>query len=201
MARYLATQYLGEHGEALENVSWSWERTLGGSVTDAWEAVKNLTESLEEAIEAWHQLLGGSELELTRSSKYSTITKRVVPPPNLSIELVDESIHPPPQESSEPTITTNTSAMLEHDPAEGDRCQDCPSVIRRIPEGHEYRDRDEHDRAEFYCIGCKQLYAEPGEGGRQTVEIPVTDENYNVPTVYRQARLREFERDGRLCRS
>jgi len=102
LAGYLVSQYLGEHGEALENVSWSWERTLGGSVTEAWETVKAMVESLEKAIEVWHRILGGEEVSLSSTSEHVHYGKVVKPPPDLGVEVTDEISVTPPDDYQPP---------------------------------------------------------------------------------------------------
>jgi len=96
LAGYLVSQYLGEHGSALENVSWSWERTLGGSVTEAWEAVRGITESLDRAIEVWHRVMGGEGVTLESPSDHVHYQRSIKPPPDLGVvEGATVTVTPP----------------------------------------------------------------------------------------------------------
>jgi hypothetical protein len=195
LARYLATQYLAGHGVALENLSWSWERTLGGSVTDAWETVKSLTESVERAVELWHDLLGGTVLELEKELRTITVTKRVHPPPNLGVELVEESVHIPVPEPSEPTIRTVSPSVPEYDPDETDECPSCSpgrDTVTRLDPSHPVREADEHDRLRYRCYRCKEAFAPPGEGDRRIVEKPISECPGTIPVLTYQSRLSDF---------
>jgi len=102
LAGYLVSQYLGEHGEALENTSWSWQRTLGGSVTDAWEKIKGIVDGIEEAIEVWHRVLGGEEVSLSSSSEHVHYGLVAKPPPNLGVEEVEAISVTPPEDYQSP---------------------------------------------------------------------------------------------------
>ena len=102
LAGYCVSQYLGEHGDALENVSWSWERTLGGSVTEAWEAIRGITESTEKAIEVWHRVLGGETVTLSSPSDNVHYEKSIKPPPNLGVEVIEEISVTPPDDYNPP---------------------------------------------------------------------------------------------------
>jgi len=195
LARYLATQYLAEHGVALENLSWSWERTLGGSVTDAWNTLKSLTESKERAIELWHDLLGGAVLDLEKELRTITVKKQIKPPPNLEVVTISEEVHIPVQESEEPTITVSTPSLPEHDPTSDSECSACSpgrDTVTRLAPDHPVRVGDDHDRIRYQCYRCKQEFAAPGDGGRQYVEKPIAECSGEIPTITYQAKLSEF---------
>lgn len=195
LARYLATQYLAEHGDALENLSWSWERTLGGSVTDAWNTLKSLTESKQRAIELWHDLLGGTVLELEKELRTITVKKQVKPPPNLEVVTVSEEVHIPAQESQEPTITVSTPPIPEYDPTSDNECSACSpgrDTVARLDPSHPVRVEDDYDRIRYRCYRCKQDFAAPGDGGRHYVEKPISEASGHIPTVTYQAKLSEF---------
>lgn len=194
LARYLATQYLADHDVALENVSWSWERTLGGSVTDAWETVKALTETMERAVEAWHDLLGGSVLDLEKETRTVTVKKRVKPPPNLGVITISEQVHIPAREQQEPTIRTVSPSIPEYSPSDSS-CPSCSpgrDTVTPIPEDHPARQDDEYDRIRYQCYRCKQTFARPGEGGRQVVERPISECAGTIPVIHYQSKLSEF---------
>ncbi|MBP2252929.1 hypothetical protein J2754_003292 [Halarchaeum solikamskense] len=196
LAGYCVSQYLGEHGEALENVSWSWERTLGGSVTEAWDTVKAMTGSLERAKEVWHRVMGGEEVSLSSQSEHVDYGKVVKPPPDLAvIESRPISITPPdgwsPQGPHQGTMRTDRAAIPEYDPDYGY----CPVCGER---GTVVRFEDaEDDRVSFRCearavpggaVRCGATLAAVGEGGQQVERTP-------VPARWRQrqTRLREWE--------
>ena len=130
VARYCASQYVGEHGEALENVSWSWGRSLGGPLAKVWKSVKAHTEGLQSALRLWYRLLGGEEIELCRRTG-STAFK---PPPQLGVERTTE-VHPPPDyEPPGPNGTVRTESFS--DDSDEDReplsaCSGCGQYKKR----------------------------------------------------------------------
>jgi hypothetical protein len=197
LARYLATQYLADHDVALENVSWSWERTLGGSVTDAWATVKALTDSMSRAIELWHDLLGGSVLDLEKETRTVTVKKRIKPPPNLGVITISEEVHIPVPEQQEPTIRTVTPSIPEYSPSDSS-CPSCSTdrdTVTALREEHPVRQDDEHDRVRYQCYRCKETFARPGDGGRQIVEKPISECAGTIPAIYYQSKLSDFTAD------
>jgi hypothetical protein len=193
VARYCCTQYLGDHGEALEHVSWSHGRTLGGNLTEAWEAVRDHREALSEAIEVWERCIAGERVTLGSQSEHVHYGLAVKPPPNLGVELVEEVSITPPDEYREqgPDVATvrRVETMPEYDPAEHERglCPECSEffVVEEIGAG-----RDDHsgsassswrvspdevaagsdDRVSYVCTSrrCQAKFAAPGEGKRVT---------------------------------
>ena len=121
LARYLVSQYLGDHTDALENVSWSWERTLGGSVTEAWEAVRGIVASIGEAIATWHDLLGGEEQLLSSGDGPVERVIRVRPPPDLGVVEESFEVDPPP----------GLLEMDDPEEVEAERYGDDPEEARR----------------------------------------------------------------------
>jgi len=199
LAGYCVSQYLGDHGEALENVSWSWERTLGGSVTEAWQTVRNMTESLEEAKDVWHRVLGGETVSLSSNSDHVEYGKQVVPPPNLGVEVTREiSVTPPddyqPAGPSRDVIRRTHPAMPEHDGSE--TCDHCGSHVYQLPDDHQLVESDVTDRTAYQCVGCKETFAELGEGGATMPNQRVAWRWRTQPIgePWRQARLGEWAR-------
>lgn len=195
LAGYCVSQYLGEHGEALENVSWSWERSLGGSVVDAWETVKSLVSSAEKAVELWHKVLGGEGITLSSSSDTVHFRKQVNPPPNLSVEVLEEvSVTPPddwsPKGPHATHIKRESRNLEEVDIGKTRTCPDCGSArgLHALPEGHAERENEYHaERADVKCAACKSVFAAPGNGSRT-----VTDSTVASRWTWKQTRLKEF---------
>jgi hypothetical protein len=98
VARYCVTQYLGEHGEALEHCSWSHGRSLGGSLTEAWEAVKAHTSGVEEAVAYWEDVIAGEAVTFGSQSEYFQYGMTVEPPPELGVRMDSEPVHIPPED-------------------------------------------------------------------------------------------------------
>jgi hypothetical protein len=95
MAAYAASQYLGDHGEALEHMSWSHGRSVGGSIEEVWEKLKAWYETLDEAVEAWKRVIEGERLSLSGDSGNGIhFDIAVEPPPNLSVDQ-SASVTPP----------------------------------------------------------------------------------------------------------
>jgi len=98
MAAYAASQYLGDHGEALEHLGWSHQRSLGGPLAETWEHLVSIAESLDDAISKWDSVIAGSEVrvesgERGRGCHSITVFK---PPPSLGVEVAETSVTPPP---------------------------------------------------------------------------------------------------------
>jgi hypothetical protein len=98
MAAYAASQYLGAHGEALEHLGWSHQRSLGGPLAETWEHLVAIAESLDDAIEKWDRVIAGHEVrvesgERGRGCHSITVFK---PPPELGVEVAETSVTPPP---------------------------------------------------------------------------------------------------------
>jgi len=98
MAAYAASQYLGDHGEALEHLGWSHQRSLGGPLAETWEHLVSIAESLDDAISKWDSVIAGSEVrvesgERGRGCHSVTVFK---PPPSLGVEVAETSVTPPP---------------------------------------------------------------------------------------------------------
>jgi len=136
LAGYLVSQYLGDHGDALENVSWSWERTLGGSVTEAWDAIKAMVASIEEAIEIWNRLLGGEEISLSSNSDNVHYGKVVKPPPALAVEVTEELTVTPPDDHSPPGPHGEVRVMdfTTDEPTEKEPMKACAECRNWFPE-------------------------------------------------------------------
>ena len=115
VARYCASQYVGDHGEALESVSWSWGRSLGGALARTWEAVKAHTEGLQNALKLWHRVLGGETVRMGRRTG-TTVFK---PPPNLGTErtvsITPPADYNPPGPDGETTVTSHGSGPDDHE--------------------------------------------------------------------------------------
>lgn len=198
LAGYCVSQYLGEHGEALENVSWSWERTLGGSVTEAWQTVRNMTESLDAAKDVWHRVLGGERVSLSSPSEYVDYGKVVKPPPDLGV-LVERSVTVTPPDGYRPagpnrdTIRRSRPAMPEY---EGGGCPECErGHVYELRADHELVQGDATDRAAYQCVACKTVFAESGEGESVAPDQRVGWRWRHRPIgePWRQSRLGEFE--------
>lgn len=87
VARYCASQYVGDHGEALETVSWSWERSLGGPVAETWERLKRAVNDVGRAIEVWNRVLEGERVVVHEQRTGSVLVETVVkPPPDFGCE-------------------------------------------------------------------------------------------------------------------
>lgn len=205
VARYAATQYLGEHAEALEHVSWSHGRTLGGSITDTWTAVKSFTRSTEAAIETWDRIIAGHEVELIADSEYIKHSVVVKPPPSLGVDRDaghgPEVTPPADHQPGGPHIkefTTVSPALPELDGTDSRECPDCGSRfgIHNLPDDHPLCS---DERASWFCAACKQTFANPGEGGRRATvqehDFDLADldlpEPEPIPTD-RQTKLSEF---------
>jgi hypothetical protein len=176
VARYCVTQYLGEHGEALEQLSWSHGRTLGGSLTEAWEAVKNHREALSDAIEAWETVIGGEPVTVGGQSEHVHYGLQVRPPPDLGVEVVEEVSITPPEEYRQvgpeqtKVVKTVSRALPEHD-GRTTRCPECGDG-GVFPAGHDaVADRvGDNGRVAFYCVTCDTPVAKRGEGAPETRE-------------------------------
>lgn len=135
VARYCASQYVGEHGEALETVSWSWGRSLGGALARTWKSVKAHTEGLQNALNLWHRVLDGETVRMSRRIG-TTVFK---PPPNLGTETTI-SITPPPDYSppgphGETVVVHNDSEPDDHEqltPCDGCGHWKPESVVRTL---------------------------------------------------------------------
>ena len=157
LAGYCVSQYLGEHGDALENVSWSWQRTLGGSVTDAWEAVRSITESIEEAIEIWHRILGGERVTLSSPSDHVHYEKAVKPPPNLGVEVVETISVTPPDDYQPPGPyhEVHTEDYTTDETPETDKKAACADCRQWFPEWSlQTVGVNKHDRPIRICPKC-----------------------------------------------
>lgn len=175
LAGYCVSQYLGDHGEALENISWSWERSLGGSVTDAWDAVTAIVDSLEEAVEIWDNVLGGEEVRFSPDSGNVDYTQVVKPPPNLSVEVSGVTVTPPDEYRTQGpdvmTVRRMTRKLPEHDG--GTQCPVCgQGGVFELAEsfGGRLHPSEHSDRVRYYCLSCEAELAEPGDGDREVYE-------------------------------
>lgn len=194
LAGYCVSQYLGEHGEALEHVSWSWERSLGGSVTETWEAIKALTGSMSEAVEAWHTVLGGEELVLTSPSEHVRFEQSVKPPPNLGVSEERNLVVEPPEdyERSGPQqsiIRRTTRRYPEHDG--GVECPVCEQAT--IFDRSKEPDYDGAGEVRYVCMSCRREFVDLGEGEPEVFEIDCSEWEPPEPSeLTRQTRLWEF---------
>lgn len=203
VARYAVNQYLGDHGEALEHVSWSHGRSLGGSLVEAWEAVRDHTMGLETAVATWEKVVAGEAVALESRSDHVDYSLTVEPPPDLGVtERRSPTISPPEgwerQGPERTEVLTRASALPEYDPAEHPR--------RKCPECGEYNVvepvHDLDDRVSFRCTGvrvspyagCGAKFALPGEGKAEFVRREFSTD-WEPPEVeyYRQTSLFEFE--------
>ena len=172
VARYCVTQYLGDHGEALEHLSWSHGRTLGGSLMEAWEAVKEHREALSEAIETWEEVIGGQAVTLGSKSQHVHYGLQVRPPPNLGVEIIEDVSVEPPEDytaSGPDTATVRRSRRFpEYDPAEFDRglCPECREYY--VVEAVERRD----GQISYACSAerCGAEFVEAGDSRFVVVE-------------------------------
>lgn len=96
VASYAASQYLGEHGEALEHLGWSHQRSLGGPLADTWTRLVSFFDDIEETVATWKRVLAGEEVKLTNEPEYGVHYSLVVkPPPNLGYIEDDVTVVPP----------------------------------------------------------------------------------------------------------
>ena len=107
VAAYAASQYLGDHGEALEHLGWSHGRSLGGPLAETWEQLVALAESLDAAIDKWERLIAGERVIVKRGPEgdgpgvhSETVFK---PPPDLGFEETDLRVVPPAEYRREQT--------------------------------------------------------------------------------------------------
>ncbi|MFB6107670.1 MAG: hypothetical protein ABEJ82_02370 [Haloplanus sp.] len=99
VAAYAASQYLGDHGEALEHLGWSHGRSLGGPLAETWEQLVATVETLEAAIQNWKRLISGEEVVVKRGPEGDEVgvhsTTVFKPPPSLGYEIeVGEVVAP-----------------------------------------------------------------------------------------------------------
>ena len=139
MAAYAASQYLGDHGEALEHLGWSHQRSLGGPLAETWEHLVAVAESIGDAIEKWDRVIGGSEVRIEsgergRGCHSVTVFK---PPPSLGVEVAETSVTPPPWYIS---AGPNSSVHIEsfgpsNDEASGEGMKSCTACRQYHPAG------------------------------------------------------------------
>lgn len=107
VAAYAASQYLGDHGEALEHLGWSHGRSLGGPLAETWEQLVATVETLEAAIQNWKRLISGDEVVVNRGPDgdgpgvHSTVVFK--PPPALGYEIESAAVEPPSEYRREQT--------------------------------------------------------------------------------------------------
>jgi len=107
VAAYAASQYLGDHGEALEHLGWSHGRSLGGPLAETWEQLVATVETLEAAIQNWKRLISGDEVVVNRGPDgdspgvHSTVVFK--PPPALGYEIESAAVEPPAEYRREQT--------------------------------------------------------------------------------------------------
>jgi hypothetical protein len=100
VASYAASQYLGEHGEALEHLGWSNQRSIGGPLAEVWDKLKGWCGTIEAAVKVWKRVISGERVSLSDDSGNGINYEIVVePPPNLSVE---QSADVTPPEDYEP---------------------------------------------------------------------------------------------------
>jgi hypothetical protein len=94
MAAYAASQYLGDHGEALEHLGWSHGRSLGGPLAETWEQLKAVADSMDSAIDYWDRLISGESVTVNRSNGNVHTELAFKPPPDLGYSVAS-SVTPP----------------------------------------------------------------------------------------------------------
>ncbi len=139
MAAYAASQYLGDHGEALEHLGWSHGRSLGGPLAETWGHLVSIAGSLDDAIDKWDRVIAGSEVRIEsgergRGCHSVTVFK---PPPSLGVEVAETSVTPPPWFVA---AGPNSSVHVEsfgpsNDDATGDGMKSCSQCRRYHPAG------------------------------------------------------------------
>lgn len=149
VARYCASQYVGEHGEALESVSWSWGRSLGGALAQTWKSVKSHTEGLQNALKLWHRVLAGETVRMG----CRTHTAVFKPPPNLGVETTI-SITPPPDYTppgphGETTTTSYSDGSDDHE-----QLRPCNGCGQWKPESRVRTFRSQHGSRVNICEDC-----------------------------------------------
>lgn len=175
VARYCVTQYLGEHAEALEHVSWSHGRTLGGSLLEAWQAVRKHREELAAAVETWETVIAGESVKLGSQSENVDYAITVEPPPELGVEVVEDVSVTPPEDYQQQgpdvmMLRTVTRSLPEYD---GGRCPECnQGGVFQLSEDFEKKLHPDNrsERAHFYCLSCDTELAGMGGGGSEVVE-------------------------------
>jgi hypothetical protein len=196
VARYAVNQYLGEHGEALEHISWSHGRTLGGSLVEAWEAVREHTMGLETAVATWEKVIAGESVALESRGEHVDYGLTVEPPPNLGVtERRAPSISPPedykPQGPERVEFLTRGAPLPEYDPAKHERwvCPECGEygVVEPVDESSDERVSFRCTGREISHAGCGTDFARPGEGKAGVVQKEFTAE-YEPPEVVDRGR-------------
>lgn len=96
VASYVATQYLGDHGDALEHLSWSHGRSMGGSVADTWTEIKRAHGTLDAAVDVWQRVMQGEQVAIQTGGESSYVTGKLLvnPPPDLGYSF-ECSVSPP----------------------------------------------------------------------------------------------------------
>ena len=163
MAAYAASQYLGDHGEALEHLGWSHQRSLGGPLAETWEHLVAIAESIDDAISKWDRVVAGSEVRIEsgergRGCHAITVFK---PPPSLGVEVAEVSVTPPAWYIP---AGPNSSVYVEsfgpsNDEADSDGMKSCMACRGYRPAG------------EVVKVGEKTKVAENGDGERVEVEV------------------------------
>jgi hypothetical protein len=196
VARYCVTQYLGEHAEALEHCSWSHGRTLGGSLVEAWDAVKAHTDGVQSAVEKWEEVVAGEAVTFGSTSDHFSYAITVEPPPNLGATMTEEPVHTPPEDVRQfgPQANTVRRHTKEYHGEEagkhGARPYDgdaglCPSCSR-------YHVMSWDDGV-GECESCGVIYTR--DGRVVETEFRVSRWDLSVSDYYRQTCLYEFVDD------
>ena len=151
VARYCASQYVGEHGEALEHVSWSWSRSLGGPMAETWKSLKAHVSGLQEALSLWHRLLAGETVTLSRR----TGTTEFKPPPNLGRET-RVGINPPPDyRSPGPEGSVRRESFTSDDDDDQEALSACSGCGRYKPRSTVHTVGYKDGRRVRVCSDCR----------------------------------------------
>jgi hypothetical protein len=190
VARYCVTQYLGEHAEALEHCSWSHGRTLGGSLVEAWDAVKAHTDGVQAAVEKWEEVVAGEAVTFGSTSDHFSYAITVEPPPNLGATMTEDPVHTPPEDYTRMGPQRNTVRRTFPDYSEsvdswGAEYGLCPSCSQYYVM--------EWNGEMGTCSSCGAEYARTGGVVETTFDEDTWD--FSVATYYRQTRLHEFVDD------
>ena len=180
MAAYAASQYLGAHGEALEHLGWSHQRSLGGPLAETWEHLVAIAESLDDAIEKWDRVIAGEEVrvesgERGRGCHSITVFK---PPPELGVEVAETSVTPPPW--YQPSGPNSSVHVEQHGPLnsqiDDDGMATC-SVCRRFhPEGEvEVVHRRSDGPDVQLCVSCDDGRSDPAPEPESSRQVSLDD--------------------------
>jgi hypothetical protein len=89
---YCVSQYCANQN-ALEYISWSWKRGLGGALVKTWKELRDFVNDRSRVIGIWNRVLAGEEITIRQAGSAFTHANFIEvfhPPPHLSYDF---SVH------------------------------------------------------------------------------------------------------------